>query len=101
MKAADLCRLAEISYRQLDYWTTRGYLTPYGIEESRNPGIGNRREYSRSMVEKARMMSCLITLGFEVHLAERVASFSIAGEHKLHLGHGITLTIEKHDHREG
>jgi hypothetical protein len=94
----DLCRDADISYRQLDHWCTKGYLVPAGRD--RNPGTGQSREFPWEMVKKARLMSCLIKLGFEVQLAEKVATFAAAGEFKLAIGHGVTLTIEPHEHKE-
>ena len=97
MKAADVCRYADISYRQLDHWTRQGYLEAYGVSE---PGSGNKREYSRAQADKARLMQCMISVGFEVSFAEKVASFAIVGEYKLHVGHGITLLIEPHEHKD-
>lgn len=97
MKGPELIRFAEISYRQLDYWTTRGYLTTY---QSANPGSGSVREYPFAQAKKARLMKCLIELGFELHLAEKIAAFAVLGEYNLHLGHGVTLKIEDHTHTD-
>jgi DNA-binding transcriptional MerR regulator len=98
MKAPDLVHYSGISYRQLDYWTSRGYLKTY---HDSNPGSGTAREYPFDQAKKARLMLCLITLGFEVHLAEKISAFAVLGEYKLHLGHGVTLLIEDHEHKDG
>lgn len=99
VKAADVVRYAEISYRQLDHWCRQGYLKPLG-HHGANPGSGRDREFSRDEANKAKMMQCLISLGFEVHLAEKVATFAVLGEYNLYVGHGVTLKIEPHDHKE-
>jgi DNA-binding transcriptional MerR regulator len=97
MKAQDLCRYSDISYRQLDYWTTQGYLKTYAAS---NPGSGREREYPYDQAKKARLMKCLIELGFEVHLSNKIATFAAIGEYNLFLGHGVTLRIEDHEHKE-
>jgi len=46
--SAEACNAAGISYRQLDYWTRSGYVTPEGGQAT--PGSGARRRWSRQHV---------------------------------------------------
>lgn len=104
MRSPELCRRAEISYRQLDYWTRRGYIRPVGEDEdkARFPGSGAQREYSEGMMLKARWMGCLIKLGFSVNEAEVIATaVTMQDAKRVHLGHGVTLLLEPHTHSGG
>lgn len=50
-------------------------------------------------MEKARIMGCLVKLGFAVDVAEKIAQkVEIEGNKSLYLGHGVTVLIEKHTH---
>jgi DNA-binding transcriptional MerR regulator len=99
MNSAQLMRRAEITYRQLDYWTRRGYIRPVGGETAATPGSGHQRNFSEGMMLKARWMGCLVKLGFEVDLAEKLAAAVALQEAKTcYLGHGVTVMLEKHSH---
>lgn len=45
--SAEACNAAGISYRQLDYWTRSGYITPQGAAM---PGSGARRRWTAQHV---------------------------------------------------
>lgn len=62
----ELCQLAEITYRQLDYWTRHGYLNP-SVQEADGPG--SRRRYSAEDVARARILGRLSQLGIKPRLA--------------------------------
>lgn len=59
-----------LSYRQLDYWTRRGYLRSDG---NPMPGSGRPRTWSEHEVAIARAMVRLIGCGFTVSAAARLA----------------------------
>jgi DNA-binding transcriptional MerR regulator len=86
---------ADISYRQLDHWTRKGYITPF---ERDREGQGHEREYPEKQANKARWMGCLVKLGIDVSSAERIARLVVEGENKLYLGHGVTVIVEPHRH---
>jgi len=60
-RAAEVCRLAGITYRQLDYWARNGSLRP-SISDC--DGSGTNRLYSSDDVKKARAAGRLVHLGF-------------------------------------
>jgi DNA-binding transcriptional MerR regulator len=78
-----------LSYRQLDYWTRRGYL------RTRNPhgkrGSGYPHEYSDDELDVAVRMARLIDRGFTAKAAARIAR-QTPGE--VYLGQGITLILK-------
>lgn len=51
-----LCEAAQITYRQAQYWTEKGWLVPVTVEGVEPGGSGNRRIYDDSQVIKARFM---------------------------------------------
>lgn len=89
---------ADISYRQLDHWCTKGWLVPTG-RQSQNPGSGRQRSFTKEQADKARLMKCLIDLGMATEVTEKIAQLSaVRGIKKLYIGHGVTLLIEPHTH---
>lgn len=66
----ELAQAARITYRQADYWTDRGWLTPLGDP---HPGSSGDRDawrvYPPEMVERARLLGRLTRLGIPVGLA--------------------------------
>lgn len=64
----DLLR-AGLTYRQVDTWTTNGYLRP----TTANPGSGRQRQYPASEVDVARTMARLAAAGLTVKAAHTVA----------------------------
>lgn len=61
--APELCTLAGLSFRQADYWTRTGLITP--IDEA-TPGQGNYRRYSAAEVDKAKAVSALLRAGLQL-----------------------------------
>ena len=55
----EVCRLAEISYRQLDYWVRKGYLRP----DRPAAGSGTQRGFSPAEVAVARRIVQLVSFG--------------------------------------
>lgn len=56
-----------VTYRQLDYWCTKGYL------RAGNPGAGRRRMFPVEEVKVARRMGLLVSAGVSLETAHRVA----------------------------
>lgn len=59
-RAPEVCRLAGITYRQLDYWARNGSLKP-SIRDC--DGSGTQRLYSSDDVKKAQVLAELLNLG--------------------------------------
>jgi hypothetical protein len=55
--AVEVVERSGITYRQLDYWTAMGYLSP--IEAA--PGSGHPRTYLPREIVKARLMGSIVT----------------------------------------
>jgi DNA-binding transcriptional MerR regulator len=67
---ASQMREAGISYRRLDYWTTRGYLKA----DQAKPGTGSKRTWSPVELAVARLMVRLVDdAGLNVEAAHRIA----------------------------
>ncbi len=66
-RAPEVCRLAGITYRRLDYWARVGILKP-SIRDS--DGSGSQRLYSSDDVKKARATGRLLYLGIRQSLEE-------------------------------
>ena len=90
---------AGITYRQLDHWCTKGYIKPVSCEA--NPGSGHQRLFTSIEGDKARLMRCLMQVGFTASVAELLSQLNTyqMQTKRLFLGHGITLLIEPHPHR--
>jgi hypothetical protein len=55
--ASELAARAGITYRQVNYWTTEGYLVPVG---DAGPGSGHPRTYPPDTIVRARIMGSLV-----------------------------------------
>lgn len=58
-----------LTYRQVDFWTTRGYLRA----DEASPGCGNNRTWPQSEVRIAELMVRLTDAGLTVEAAHRAA----------------------------
>jgi hypothetical protein len=67
----ELCDIAGITYRQLDYWARLGLLRP-SVADAR--GSGSRRRYGEADVEIARAVGELMAFGGRGHLTDQIAS---------------------------
>lgn len=79
---------AGITYRQVNYWTSRGYLSTVAISGIPTEGIGNRRIYASSEVIKARLLAHLLDRETAVDLAAKLAS-----DHKARLPWGFVIEL--------
>lgn len=69
MKAMDLAKHADVTYRQIDHWTNRGWLQAEGPVG----GLCHLREYPPAEVKVAVWMAELVAVGFKPHIAARMA----------------------------
>ena len=70
----DTCRIVGISYRQLDYWATKGLFVP--TEQA--SGSGSRRKYSYSDLVKLRVIKKMLDGGMKLEEIRRATDFLIA-----------------------
>jgi hypothetical protein len=84
--AASALVTEELTYRRLDYWTRQGYL----IADNANAGPGNRRIWSESEKQIARLMIRLVKAGLTVSVAATVARAGGVGV----IGPGIRVAVE-------
>ncbi|GEP38862.1 hypothetical protein NPS01_25250 [Nocardioides psychrotolerans] len=68
--AHDLTIVADLTYRQVDYWTRAGYLTPTGNPA---PGSGIPRKYPDDQIDLAVQMSRLTKAGIPMPQARDIA----------------------------
>lgn len=67
-RAPDACRLADITYRQLDYWARVGMVKP-SLMNAR--GSGSLRLYSFNDVMRMRVISTLLDLGVGLGICQQ------------------------------
>lgn len=84
-----------LTYRQIDHWTTRGWL----VAETASPGTGFRRCYRYRELRVARIACRLIAVGFKTETAVSLARAAIdedplAGTVRVRVGSGMWLEIE-------
>lgn len=87
LSGPDLCHLAGITYRQLDFWTRSGYLHPV----TPSPGSGYIRAYPPTDITRARLVARLLTAGFTARPAFDVADQLLEAGHALVAGIRIDL----------
>lgn len=68
-----------LTYRQLDVWTTSGYLS----DDRKNVGNGGRRQYTDEEVEVLRRMLLLVAAGTRVEIASKIAQGDIGSYNAL------------------
>lgn len=81
--------LAGITYRQLDYWTTQGYIRPRR-NIGANPGSGRQRQYTEREARILCTMAALVDDGLDPKSAALVAR-RLEMHGTAYLG-GLTLT---------
>jgi DNA-binding transcriptional MerR regulator len=72
-----LCRIAGISYRQLDYWARTGLLQP---SISAAAGSGSQRLYSRADLLFALAIRRLLVLGVSLQSIRELAEPNLSGD---------------------
>ena len=63
-----------VSYRQLDYWVTRGWLTPASVVGHPSRGAGHRRVFMGAEIVKAEHMGRIVSWGARPQVAAVVAA---------------------------
>lgn len=62
-----------ITYRQMDYWITRGFLKPAEVAGMPDSGTGHHRIFSPAEAEVARWMGELVRQGLKPEFAGQLA----------------------------
>ena len=70
----DTCRIVGISYRQLDYWATKGLFVP--TEQA--SGSGSRRKYSYSDLVALRVIKKMLDNGMKLEEIKRATDFIVS-----------------------
>lgn len=54
--STEVCKMAGVTYRQLDYWRTKGYIRPstVSVAVGRNPGAGTHLRWTAEDVKRVR-----------------------------------------------
>lgn len=82
---------AGVSYRQVDYWSKRGYLRPLEVKT----GSGTHRRWPLREYDVLRLMVKLQGVGVEVARSAEVARKAVeSGDNRVDLGNGVILSIE-------
>jgi DNA-binding transcriptional MerR regulator len=76
LTAPEVCEISGISYRQLDYWTTRHLLA----SDATHPGSGNARRFPLAEAEVATDVGELLTMGLALEPAFSLARRAHAGD---------------------
>jgi DNA-binding transcriptional MerR regulator len=76
------------SYRQLDYWTARGYITA----EDDSPGSGRCRNWHPEQVDRAMRLKALADLGLRMEVSLQVLDMPTGRPWKSGSGVEIYLT---------
>jgi len=59
LTSLEVCALADITYRQLDYWTRQRWVTA----TPQAPGSGKERRYTRKEAKRVALMAKLVDAG--------------------------------------
>lgn len=78
----DVCRMAQVSFRQLDYWTRTGTIEP----DTPAKGSGSQRRFTGAQVRDVAMIGRLRELGVSLDAIEEVL-------HVVHDADGALLVI--------
>jgi hypothetical protein len=83
-----------VTYRQLHYWVSRGYVMAAG-DPDMSPGSGHHRTWIEANWDKLVAMGKLRENGFEAQLASRVAEAALQGSTEVELDDiGVILKLD-------
>jgi DNA-binding transcriptional MerR regulator len=84
----ELTQMTGTTYRQLDYWERKGYITAPG------GGSGVPREWDRTELAVATTMALLVQSGLQVAVAAKAAREIVdSGYPTTRIAPGITITV--------
>jgi hypothetical protein len=89
IRSVELIRMAGISYRQLDYWSRRGFI------ETKHPGYGRHRQWDPAEVERTVMLARLVHAGLDPEWAVRWVPPLLSGGYA-HPAPGLLLSVTRH-----
>lgn len=82
--------LAGITYRQLHFWATKGYLLPVGGENKTKNGSGIPWVWTEFEVSVARRMGRLVAAGLRASVAAEVAR---SGKNRYRLSDSVEVLL--------
>jgi hypothetical protein len=80
-----------MTYRQLDYWTRRGWLQPHN---GHTPGSGHPRQWDESELWVAVIIGRLRLAGIEMDTAVRVARCRVSVPYEVTLADGVVVRVD-------
>lgn len=90
--ATETCRIAEITYRQCDYWTRTDRLS---ASRRAAEGPGSRRLYTDEDVLRAALLNVLLQAGLALSTADlAVEALLLADGPSLPLSDAVALTVD-------
>lgn len=98
MTAKELCEATGASYRQINYWTVKGYLVPLDLGEVKGEGSGRRKGsgsevmFDPRVLQVVQLVTELVEIGFEVYVAFAVARMMEESGALAHSGTGEPTT---------
>lgn len=84
-----------VTYRELDYWCTNGWLAPSTIDgfgTGRTPGSGNTRVWAGREVTEAVIFAKLVRIGFKPSKIGQAHKKLAAGQ-PVHLSGNLVLSV--------
>lgn len=93
----EICAVAEITYRNLDYWLRAGHidLDP-DHEHYRTPGSGVPRKFTLLEAQRFRMLARLVKAGLNLHIAAAVVRrLEANGFESVALADGVWLRVDR------
>jgi hypothetical protein len=88
MTSEEVCELTGITYRQLVFWSGRGYLKPCGEENRSRNGSGIPWVWTMRELEVAARMGTLVAAGLRASVAAEVAR---SGKRRYRLSDQVTV----------
>jgi len=78
-------KVAGISYRQLDYWVTQGYVDPATFSDVARGGTGNYRVFDEDAMRRLRDMGAMASVGMRPADASALID-AIDSTDRVHIG---------------
>lgn len=95
LTAKALARKSNTTYRQIDYWTNIGIISPIGPN---NPGSGNIRNYEENIIKKVRLLGKVSRLfGGFIHIDLLLKIYNNYEKSSVYLGEGLFLSWRVHE----
>lgn len=92
--AAEVCAMAAITYRNLDYWLRAKHVDlEEGHEKLRTPGSGFPRRFTLREAQRFEMLGRLVRAGLRVECAADIVRRRERGEHPVSIGKDVWIEV--------